>query len=225
MSFSITTDPPLDVAAIGSVISLTEYAIGPRLQQKGLGETAPKPRLDILQDLASRREHSLEGDDERESQEGRHVVMGEAAAADRGGKRVHLHIGLGIGGVILIGPAKFGTLAPGIPGGGGLGAASGGLRGMGVRRHLRLQQRDCLLAGGFTQVAQAQARSLACLHGRAALEIGQGEVALAIAAVGSAQQGEQRSVLANGHELAVAQGPALGSKVPRENPDLSKKWI
>jgi hypothetical protein len=55
------------------------------------------------------------------------------------------------------------------------------------------------------------------------LHVGQGKGAFAVAPIGGAQKGEKGGVLANGEELAIAKSPTFGSKVERENPDLSYK--
>jgi len=96
---------------------------------------------------------------------------------------------------------------------------------MRVSGHFRLKQGHVLFAALLTQEARAQAGALALLHGCGALEVWQGKVALAIAAVSCAQKREQSCVLADGQELAIAQRPADGSKVKRENPDLSYKLV
>src|SRR5687767_2526320 len=63
------------------------------------------------------------------------------------------------------------------------------------------------------------------MHHGTALEIGQAEIALAIAAVVRAEQGEQCGVLADRHKLAIAERPASRSKVEREDANFSDKWV
>ena len=84
---------------------------------------------------------------------------------------------------------------------------------------------DKINYAGLAQVVEREAGTLAGLHRRPALEVGQGEVALAVAAVGGAQQREQRGVLRDRQQLAVAPGPAPRREVERENSDFSDKWI
>ena len=59
----------------------------------------------------------------------------------------------------------------------------------------------------------------------AALHVGQRKSAFAVAAVGRAEQGEQRGILGDGHKLAVAERPAARREVERENADLRDKRI
>jgi len=89
-----------------------------------------------------------------------------------------------------------------------------------VGRHFGLQQGNCLFPAGFAQIAQAQARTLSCLHGSATLEIRKSESALAIAAIGGAEKGEQGGILADGQKLSIAERPPLGSEVSGEDPDF-----
>src|SRR5262245_46422495 len=96
---------------------------------------------------------------------------------------------------------------------------------MAMGRHFGLQKSHGLLATGFAKVARAQTGALAGLHGRAALKIGQSKVAFAISAIGGPQKREQSCVLAEWHELAVAQGPTFGSKISCKDSDFGKKWI
>jgi hypothetical protein len=176
--------------------------------------------------LASRREHSLQCNDECEAQEGHHVVVGQITAGDGGAKRAHLHVLPGHGRRVYV-SEPFLPAGPDVVRrtGVGVGEVGCGLSSVAMGGHFRLQQRDRLLAAGFTQVAQAQARTLSRLHGSATLEIRKGEVALAIAAVGGAQQREEGGILADGHELAIALRPARGSKIPGKNSDFGYKWI
>ena len=59
----------------------------------------------------------------------------------------------------------------------------------------RLEQGHRLRAAGLAEVVQRQPGPLARVHRRAALQVGQREVALAVAAVGRAEQREERRVL------------------------------
>jgi hypothetical protein len=94
-----------------------------------------------------------------------------------------------------------------------------------VRGHFRLEESYALLSALLAQVTQTQAGALALLHRRVVLHVWQAEGALAIATVGCTQKREQGRVLADGQELTIAERPALGSKVKRENPDLSYKLV
>jgi hypothetical protein len=59
----------------------------------------------------------------------------------------------------------------------------------------------------------------------AALEVGQREVRLAVAAVRGAEEGEQGGVLRQRQELPVAPGPALGGEVEGEDADFRDERI
>jgi hypothetical protein len=63
------------------------------------------------------------------------------------------------------------------------------------------------------------------MHRGSPLEIGQGKSALAIAAVGSAKQREERGVLRDRYYLALTKRPAYGSKVTGEYTNFGDKWI
>src|SRR4051812_28073543 len=63
------------------------------------------------------------------------------------------------------------------------------------------------------------------MHRRATLQVRQRKVRLAVAAVGGAEQREQRRVLREGQELAVAPRPPLGREIEREDADLGNKGI
>ncbi|KNX68149.1 hypothetical protein KO06_14530, partial [Listeria monocytogenes] len=94
-----------------------------------------------------------------------------------------------------------------------------------VLRHFALQQCH---GGGAAVLAQdvgGAGDALPLLHRRIALHVGQREVAPAVAAVSGAEQGEQRGVLRDRHQLAVAEGPSLGRKIEREYADLGQEWI
>jgi hypothetical protein len=93
-----------------------------------------------------------------------------------------------------------------------------------VRRDLALEQRHRLLAAGLAEVVQAQPGPWPGASARA-LQVGKREVRLAVAAVGGAEQREQRGVLRERQELAVAERPALRREVEREDADLGDEWI
>src|SRR5262249_61867693 len=58
-----------------------------------------------------------------------------------------------------------------------------------------------------------------------ATEVGQGEVGRAVATVRRTEQREERLVLIDRQELAVAHGPSAGRKVEAEEPDLTEKRL
>src|SRR5690348_8804984 len=94
-----------------------------------------------------------------------------------------------------------------------------------VCRHFRLKQCYGLFAAQFAEIAQAQSWALSGLHGRGALKIWQSKSALAVATIGGAQKSEERRVLADRHQLAIAKGPACGSKVERKDSYFSYELI
>jgi hypothetical protein len=195
-------------------------------QQKALEHSRASYDIAGFCPLASRGEYALQGDDKGQAEKRHHVVVRLTAAGDRRTERAHRHVFPGYGRRIYV-SEPFLSAGPDVVrrtgiGGGEVGC---GLSGVAMGGYFRLQQCDCLLAADLAQVAQAQARALAGLHGRGALEVGQREVALAVAAVYGTEKGKQRRVLANRQELAIAQGPALGGKVSREDSDFSYEWI
>jgi len=78
--------------------------------------------------------------------------------------------------------------------------------------------------GGFT-ASLSKNDTVAHVYGRSALQVGQGERGLPIAAIHCPQQGKQRLVLGDGHKLAIAQGPAHGREISSKNPDLCYELI
>src|SRR5699024_5533506 len=74
-------------------------------------------------------------------------------------------------------------------------------------------------------IAPGQARALAHVAGGAADQVRQSEGGLAIAAVGRAQQREQRGVLCDGQQGAVTNGPAVRCEVESECLDLTEEWF
>src|SRR5947209_13948990 len=84
---------------------------------------------------------------------------------------------------------------------------------MGMRRDLRLEQAHGLAAAGLDEVVERKAGALSWMHRRVALHVGKSEVALAIAAVGGTEQREERRVLREGKDLAVAERPSLRREV------------
>jgi hypothetical protein len=75
-------------------------------------------------------------------------------------------------------------------------------------------------AGGFTQRV-----GVAHVDRNAAAQVGKREVGLPVASVAGAQEREQRLVLVDGQELPIAQRPAFGWKVERDDLDLAQEWL
>src|SRR5262249_26097453 len=92
-------------------------------------------------------------------------------------------------------------------------------------RHFRLQERDILFAPDFAKIAQAQARSLAGVHRRRTLKIGQRESAFTVTAVCGPEQREQRRVLADGQQLPVTERPAKRSKISAKDSDFGYELV
>jgi hypothetical protein len=63
------------------------------------------------------------------------------------------------------------------------------------------------------------------MHGHTSLQIWQGEIRRAIAAVRRAQQREQRLVLVYRKELAIAQRPTPWRKTKGKQPDFREKRL
>src|SRR5262249_55321534 len=91
---------------------------------------------------------------------------------------------------------------------------------MTVRRNLARSQRDGFLAAGLRQN-----KSRTHMNRNAALQIGKRKRVLAIAAVGSADQLEQRWILIDGNQSSVAERPPCRGKVSCEHPNLAYKWL
>src|SRR5206468_13016137 len=94
-----------------------------------------------------------------------------------------------------------------------------------VDRHLAVEERYGFGPPGLAEIAQAEALPLPGAHRNAALKIRQGERALPITAVGHAENAEQRRVLRDGQQLAVALCPALWREVERELSNLTNEGI
>src|ERR1700680_3401053 len=88
-----------------------------------------------------------------------------------------------------------------------------------------LEKRHGVLTGGFAEVAEAEPGPLTLLHRHRTLQVGEGEVRLAVAAVGRSEQREERRILGDRQKLTVAEGPALRREVEREDADLCYEWI
>src|SRR5688500_220065 len=63
------------------------------------------------------------------------------------------------------------------------------------------------------------------MHRRSALQIGQREIAFAVAAVGRAEQRKKRGVLRQRQQLTVAPSPASRRKIKREYSNFCNKWV
>src|SRR5437588_2462859 len=89
-----------------------------------------------------------------------------------------------------------------------------------MRRDFRNGQRVALLAA-----ALAARMSAAHMDRRAALKVRQAEVHPPVAAIGRAEQREQRLVLVDRQQLPVAQRPTLRREAEGHDPDLRQKWF
>ncbi len=96
-----------------------------------------------------------------------------------------------------------------------------GLQSMRVSRYLGLRERDRLRAARLAFIVQAQSVALPLLDRNTTLQVGQREVAPAIAAVDRPEEREQSGVLTKGQQLAIAEGPALGREVAREDSNFT----
>src|SRR3954471_17751541 len=94
-----------------------------------------------------------------------------------------------------------------------------------VDGNLAFEQAHSVRAARFAKVVQTQSRPLPWVHRSTSLQVGQGEVALAIPAIGGAEQREERGVLPEWQELAIAPGPALGREVEGEDANFSDKRV
>src|SRR5262245_37739904 len=96
---------------------------------------------------------------------------------------------------------------------------------MRVERHLWGGQRNGGLAAGLPERTIRQPIPLARHQRGGALEVGQGEGGPPVATVVRAEQREERRVLGDGQQLAVAQRPAERREVPAEHSDLAYEWV
>ena len=88
-----------------------------------------------------------------------------------------------------------------------------------VRRHFLLRHRVKLLPCRLSEKP-----SLAHVNGNTAAEVRQGERRLPVAAISRSEYGEERLVLVDGQELAVAKGPALRRVVPGDDLNFRHEW-
>src|ERR1700723_4681001 len=93
-----------------------------------------------------------------------------------------------------------------------------------VRWHRALRQRDVFDAAEFSDNVGVPRYRGAIAERHLALQIGEGERIDSIAAIIGAEQREQRRVLGDGHDLAIAQRPTLRRKAKAERADFAKKW-
>jgi len=84
-----------------------------------------------------------------------------------------------------------------------------------VRRHLRNRKRVSSLTSTVAEI-----ESVTEMEWDAPLEVGQGKGNAPVSTVSGPQKAKQRLVLVNGQYLAIAQGPALGSEIERNNPNF-----
>ena len=96
---------------------------------------------------------------------------------------------------------------------------------MRVGWHLGGNQRHVLRTGLVAELSTRKARSRALADRNAALEIGNAEGAVPVAAVSRSQKGKERLILVDTQHLPVAQCPAARCKVAAEHSDFTDKWI
>src|ERR1043166_9421730 len=106
--------------------------------------------------------------------------------------------------------------------GGGIGR---GIQGMVVDTVLGRQQRDSLDPEHLSLGVAAQPGTLAGADRHAAPQIGQRKRRYAVTAVHGAEQREQRRVLRDRQQLALAQRPAARREVIGEQRDLAEEWL
>src|SRR5829696_7497927 len=93
-----------------------------------------------------------------------------------------------------------------------------------VRRDLLNRDRDLLRASRLGELEGAAApRALMDRH--AAAQVGYAERRLTVAAVGRPDQLEQRLVLGDREQLALAEHPPRRREVPAEHPNLTDVWL
>jgi hypothetical protein len=93
-----------------------------------------------------------------------------------------------------------------------------------VGRQVAGGERRVLRPTGLAEVVIRETGALARLRRVPAAQVGEGEVRLAVAAVGRAEQREERGVLRDRQDLSVAEGPALRGEVVGNEADLTEKW-
>ena len=173
---------------------------------------APRPRQ-LGPPVSPGREDALQRDAEVEGQRGLHVVVREAAAGHRGGGHGQLAV---LGRLVDAAALAHAQEAFGETALASAGSSRRRAHRVAVRRDLGLQQRDGLGAAGLAEVVQREPRPWPGASGALPCRSGSANVLLAVAAVGRAEQREQRGVLRDRQQLAVAQRPALGREVERK---------
>src|ERR1700712_547737 len=96
---------------------------------------------------------------------------------------------------------------------------------MAMRRYFGLKQVDVWFAAALSQKALRKCAALPLMDGSRAAEIRQRKGRFPVTAVKGAEQREQRGVLRNRQQLAVAGRPTRGCKVAGENPDFGDEWV
>src|SRR5688572_272197 len=168
--------------------------------------------------LRTHREDARGGDQEVQRQVGLEVVVPCARA--RGGDGLSVHGGIrGAGGVR--GGETGGLVGPGaarrrLGGGGGVGREGG----VGVAGQLAGAEGYRFCTARLSQLTLSEPRSQALLDWDAAAQVGQREVGRSVAAVRGAQQREERGVLVDEQQLAVAVRPSNWGEVEGDHPDL-----
>ena len=171
------------------------------------------------------RRYPGDADDEIERQIGLLVGMGRAAAGVRddvvGGARARGAVAVDIrkepGGDSAqhgIGARRFRAR---------IGRIAADTHHMAVDRVLDLAQGHLGRAARLAKRARRQAGALALVHRRSAGQIGQTKGVLSVAAIGHAEQREQRRVLDNIQQLTLAEPPASRLEGSGEHPDLAKE--
>src|SRR5262249_45201259 len=106
-----------------------------------------------------------------------------------------------------------------------IGAVGGAREGVIVCRHLADVERYRFLAPLLSLEIARTPGSGAKVRRHPALQVGQREGGRAVAAIHGAEQGEQRGVLRNRENLAVALGPPPWREAEPERLDLPEKWF
>src|SRR5580704_7039722 len=94
-----------------------------------------------------------------------------------------------------------------------------------VRRDLLRVQRDVFGAGKLADHVGRKPLAGALMDCNPGLQIRQRESADAVAAIGGADEVEERRILIDRYELAIAKGPAGDGEGAAEHDDLSDKWL
>src|SRR5579864_6369526 len=186
--------------------------------------TSSRVMADRARPSGAGREYALQRDDEVQAEEGLKVIVRLVPAGDAQSGRVHVGVGLGIGGGVSRGRG-FQSRSPGVVRRVRHSAGSGALRGVVMLGHFALEQSDGRFPADLAEIPERESGTLAGLHGRAALQVGKLEIALAIAAVGGSEERKQRGVLRERQDLPVTQRPPLGREVSGEDSNFGEKWI